>query len=603
MSLAWLPLSTFSLVLEYAVCGFTRDLGPERRSLHGRSLKDVALVSKRWYHAVDELVALIRRDTMQLTFKYGSRTEVMAIRRKVQLRGRLVRDLRIRMGRSDGARFVTGVWWWMEDRELPWNVILSLTPGLKRLDLRFMPLDSRHLIDLLEVAAKCCLQVEFLILPKKQNFGVTDNCKAIARLMEALKYAMARWYLKGKCGGLKQLTVPTREKTDTFRNSTKFIEGVIEFCPNVWYLDGYKDTIDELNDVACDEKWMISLETWENFNKSCTHLREFNWILVPFTDPFFQMFGKYVKPNLKILSLTPNMSWGWDNNLSQDELTNHATTIPDHELPANDVVALFNGCPALIELKIRISMEKDEDVLLYAEAFGDKFWETVVSCCPLLQNLCFDDCSTYNEIQPVKTIRSFTDRGLLALAGHLRLTTIKLPAVCCSGDGLFEFLQHLFRMKDFGGGTRTLVLSLAGPTDYNNLPPHPFYVEIVRLLKCLAQTSEEQMGITTCCFKASLIIHNPQGSLVDQRWSYSYVHNELKPILKKICETQLSLDLHIVLCRDDESTFRRIDNLELNWCLGSQQGDVFIEDEFAGSAGSNYYSSDVEDDYNDDVDI
>ncbi|KAG7391221.1 hypothetical protein PHYPSEUDO_005582 [Phytophthora pseudosyringae] len=119
MSLPSLPLSIFSLVLEFATFSFTQDLMPRRRSLPGKYLTDVALVSKSWYEAVDELAARSRRDTMQLTLKFGSRAEVLAVRRQVQLRRRWVRDLRIRMGRSDGTRFVTGVWWWMEDREIP----------------------------------------------------------------------------------------------------------------------------------------------------------------------------------------------------------------------------------------------------------------------------------------------------------------------------------------------------------------------------------------------------------------------------------------------------------------------------------------------------
>ncbi|KAL4096250.1 hypothetical protein PRIC1_009612 [Phytophthora ramorum] len=135
LSLPSLPLSLFSLVLEFAVFSFSQDLRPNRRSLSGKFLVDVALVAKSWYHVVDELVARYHRDTMELTFKFGSRVEVLAVRQQVQLRGRAVRDLRVRMGKSDGSRFVTGVWWWMEDREIPWDALFAHMWGLKRLDL------------------------------------------------------------------------------------------------------------------------------------------------------------------------------------------------------------------------------------------------------------------------------------------------------------------------------------------------------------------------------------------------------------------------------------------------------------------------------------
>ncbi|KAG6609643.1 uncharacterized protein IUM83_00201 [Phytophthora cinnamomi] len=187
-----LPLSLFSLVLEFAMFYFTQELGPARRSLHAKDLKDVALVARGWYQAVDELAARFRRDTMQLTLKFGSRAEVLAIRRQVQLRGRSVRDLRVRMGRSDGARFVTGVWWWMEDREVPWDVLFAQMPALKRLDLRQMPLESRHVPLLLQTAARHCLQLEMLVLPRKQDMAAMVDCAAARRVMEVLREALER---------------------------------------------------------------------------------------------------------------------------------------------------------------------------------------------------------------------------------------------------------------------------------------------------------------------------------------------------------------------------------------------------------------------------
>ncbi|POM78804.1 Hypothetical protein PHPALM_3626 [Phytophthora palmivora] len=377
MPLTSLPLSLFSHILEFAVFSFTQDLSPTRRSLSGKFLKDVALVAKSWFEAVDELAARYRRDTMQLTLKFGSRVEVLAIRRQVQLRGRSVRDLRVRMGRSDGTRFVTGVWWWMEDREIPWDVIFSQMPGLKRLDLRSMPLESRHLPVLLEMVAKYCLQLEMLILPRKQHMDTMVNCAAIRQVMKVLRNAMERWHSKGKCGGLKQLSVPTREEEDRIQTSTTFIEDVIKFCPNVEYLDGYNHAIDEMNDVVCEEKWMISLETWKKFNKTCMNLREFHWAVVPFADPFFRVFGDFVKPNLKKLVLTSNLLWDFGEYFKRNDSTGLPIEKPGYGLLANDVVALFKGCPSLIELEISIDQEKNEEALtplLDADVFGDNLF-------------------------------------------------------------------------------------------------------------------------------------------------------------------------------------------------------------------------------------
>ncbi|KAG3118250.1 hypothetical protein PI124_g3477 [Phytophthora idaei] len=572
MSLPVLPLSLFSLVLEFAVLSYTQDLGPMRRSLPGKYLKDVALVSKSWYQAVDELAARCRRDTMQLTLKFGSRVEVMGIRRQVQLRGRSVRDLRVRMGRSDGTRFVTGVWWWMEDREIPWDVIFSRMSALKRLDLRSMPLESRHLPNLLETAAKYCLQLEFLELPRKQDMGMRINSAAIGRVMKVLRDAMARWYLKGKCGGLKQL--PTREEEDKFRTSTTFIEDVIEFCPNVKYLDGYRQATDEMNDV---------------------------------TYPFFRVFGDHVKPKMKklTLTLTSNLAWDREEYFTSGGSTGFPTEKPGYGLFANDVVSVFTGCPGLTELEIAIDEEKNEEALaslLDADIFGDKFWEVVVQYCPLLQSVYVHDCSAYGGSRIVRPIQTFTDRGLRVLAEHSVLASIELSAVCCSGDGVFEFLQRIFKMKHYAGGNRTLDLSLAGPIDHDTALPHPFYLELVALLKHLAETSEEQLGSRSCSFKASLNVLNPHSSSVDKEWSVSYVRDELKPILEMVASAHPSLDMHIILCRDNEDSFRRIEHLELDWCPGSQVGEAFVEDEYIGDSDNGDGGSDEEDDFFDDED-
>ncbi|KAG7391220.1 Internal alternative NAD(P)H-ubiquinone oxidoreductase A1, mitochondrial [Phytophthora pseudosyringae] len=478
-------------------------------------------------------------------------------------------------------------------------------PGLKRLDLRSMPLESQHLPILLGMAAKYSLQVEMLVLPRKQEMGTMVNCAAIRRVMKVLRGAMERWHLNGKCGGLKQLTVPTREEEDRAQTSTRFIEDVIEFCPNVEYIDGYSHAIDEMNDVTCEEKWMISLETWEQFNKTCTKLREFHWVVVLFADPFFRMFGEHVKPNLKKLTLTSNLSWEWGDYFNRDGSTGSPTEKPGYGLLANDVIALFKGCPALTELDISIDQEKNQDelaTLLDADVFGDKFWEAVAHLCPLLQSVYLHDSSGYGGSRTVRPIQTFTDRGLLALAEHTRLNSIELSTVCCSGGGVFEYLQYSFTTKQFAGENRTLDLSLAGQCDHDTALPHPFYFELLALLLRLAETSEKALGVTSCSYKASLNIFNPHSGSVDKKWSIPYVRDELKPILEKVASAHPSLDIHLVLCRDNEDSFRRIDNLELDWCLGSQQGEMFIEDEYVGDTDSNDGGSDEEGEFFDDED-
>ncbi|CAH0513986.1 unnamed protein product [Peronospora belbahrii] len=555
----------------------------------------MAVVSKSWYGTVNELLARYQRDTMQLTFKYGSKTEILAIRREIQLRGRAVRDLCIRMGHSDGTRFITKVWWWMEEREIPWDVMFSQLPGIKRLDLRLLPFESRHLPLLLEMAAKFCLPLEILILPRKQNKMTIGDCNTVERVMKATRGAMQRLYMKGTCGGLKQLTVPTMNEQHRFRSSTKFIEDVIAFCPNVEYLDGYNHAIDEMNGVTCGEKWIISLDTWERFNKTCTNLHSFDWAVVPFADPFFRVFGEHVKPRLKKLTLTLNLSWDWNDYFNTDQISDIPFEKSGYGLLAKDVALLLKGCPALIELDVIIDQDQNGEAvgtLLDVDLFGDQFWMVVVDRCPLLQSLNLSDRSAYGGSRVIRLTNKFTDRGLLALANHTRLTSIKLPAVCCSGNSVFEYIKHVFRKKPFAGGKFSLGLSLAGPNDH--AVSHPFYVELVKLLERLAVESEKEIGVASCSHKASINVSNPHSASVDKDWSILYLRDELKPIMEKVANAHPTLDMHVVLCRNTPDSFCRIDNMELNWCPGSQQGSMFIDNAFVGDTDSNDRESDEE---------
>jgi hypothetical protein len=124
--------------------------------------------------------------------------------------------------------------------------------------------------------------------------------------MAALYAGMERWYATG---GLRQLTLPSRDQKDRFRGSTQYIESVTRLCPIIEYLDGYEH-------VERSEMWTISLETWRAFNATCTSLRSFSWDVVPFADPFFHVFGEHVKPKLTSLSLSANRA-GTTSNISE----------------------------------------------------------------------------------------------------------------------------------------------------------------------------------------------------------------------------------------------------------------------------------------------
>jgi hypothetical protein len=61
-----LPPSVLSLVLEFAVYDFARDLVPYARKVRLDDLKDVALVCKSTLHSVRSLVQTFQAATMKL---------------------------------------------------------------------------------------------------------------------------------------------------------------------------------------------------------------------------------------------------------------------------------------------------------------------------------------------------------------------------------------------------------------------------------------------------------------------------------------------------------------------------------------------------------
>ncbi|KAL4096251.1 hypothetical protein PRIC1_009613 [Phytophthora ramorum] len=172
LSLPHLPLSLLSQVLEFAVYNFSQNLGPTERSLPPTCLKNVGLVSKSWLHAVLQLMAQFKQETMEIYLKDATRAEIMAIRREILLRGRNVRDFRVKIGKPGSSFGNSDFLIPTKETELllfnmDWNALFVHLPKLRRLDLKLVPLGSGHLPPILVAAGKFCLQMEVLVLPRK----------------------------------------------------------------------------------------------------------------------------------------------------------------------------------------------------------------------------------------------------------------------------------------------------------------------------------------------------------------------------------------------------------------------------------------------------
>lgn len=104
--LASLPLPLASSVVEFAAYNYTQELLPHARTRPGKSLKDVALVCKGWYHVVQQFMQQFDRETMEIKLVQGSTSELSSTKREVGERADGVRDLRVTIGATDSYRYL-----------------------------------------------------------------------------------------------------------------------------------------------------------------------------------------------------------------------------------------------------------------------------------------------------------------------------------------------------------------------------------------------------------------------------------------------------------------------------------------------------------------
>ncbi|ETI55905.1 hypothetical protein F443_01462 [Phytophthora nicotianae P1569] len=343
--------------------------------------------------------------------------------------------------------------------------------------------------------------------------------------MTALYATMERWH---STGGLKQLTVPSRNETNHYRESTQFIENVTKFCPKIEYLDGYQKVI-SYADVHCPEMWTISLETWRAFNATCTNLRSFHWFVVPFADPFFRVFDEYVKPRMKSLSLSANVNWKYDQYLrecSGSIGTETAETInpPGYGVSASEARAVLKACPALTSLSIDIDCIQNNNLqkqYISTAVYGDKFWETAAEYCPLLESVDMTDASIYQNFN-IQCVNDLSDRTLTALAKLKYLTSVEFCAARLTGNDIFEWIRQATKFVGSVGPKRMLGVQIGGhqrAIQRTRLAPPRFYAEIVNLLRLLSEIDEESLGAASCRTKPLIYVSNPYESKVMRMWS------------------------------------------------------------------------------------
>ncbi|RLN51166.1 hypothetical protein BBJ28_00012366 [Nothophytophthora sp. Chile5] len=582
-----LPLPLFASVVAFAVPDYAENLVPNQRKIPTEALKKLALVARAWRLPVQELVARMRLATLTLKIATGSRSELLEIRRQAVQRGPRVLDLRLFVGNTSPHavypahyprnRAVPTGPPPLNDLDLGWDALFAHLPRLQRLDLSEMPLDSRHVELVLQSAARYCQSLEALVLPGWEDSFTPWNVHSVLR---AVYTALEQWRTTGKRGGLRQLKVPTLFVG--FDACHEFFQHVVKYCPQVEYLDGYKQSLCEMDRLTCQHEWPLALTQWEEFNATCTNLREFHWVVAPFGDPFFRVFGDHVKPRLTKLTLAVNMLWDWEMYFEGcDEALGVIPDIlrapedrlerPGYGFQATDASTVLKGCPALDDLEIELYHPVDLDEIGYVDPyddetedfpdqemlnidiFDDRFCESLATNCPLLTSFSIWEVAEGQNCK-LTPIRTFTDLGLVALARLKFLNAMQLRTVNCTGNGVFEFLNNL---SDEFMGQRTFQICVGGSPGEFKLA---FYNAIPELLMQLASTSAEDLPLARQKFVLRMM--NSSLESVEAEWSETYLRG-LEPWVTRVKEAHPSLRLRITTTGRRGNTFRSIIELGL----------------------------------------
>ncbi|KAF1331370.1 hypothetical protein FI667_g4448, partial [Globisporangium splendens] len=608
MALSSLPLSLLEQIIAYAAQDVSGDPRHRMERVSVSALQTFALVAKDWNATAREIFARDKLRTLTVTFERANRHELTAFKRSAVLRGCRVRELKLVMGSfspnkeffmlNPGLHLVNGV-------PIPWREVFRRMPDLERLDLSCMPLTSPHLVEIVDAASTYCMNMQALILPGQERVEMLLG-EEMEPLIQKVYEALERWFTKGGRGGLRQLTLPSRPGD---MECKEYFANVFQWCPQIEYLNGYKHSLNELDRLTCADKWIISTELWEAFNKTCTQLKEFNWVVVPFKDDFFRVFGAHPKPQLTHLTFSVNMLWNWATYFyHHDSDISGGRRRSPWGINATDAKAALNACPALTNLEVCMYHPLDEDILdtpmaMYEEdgytflvedypavepfnqeIFGDLFWQAASQSCPLLERVCmWEVAERYNSNRI--PIQSFTDRSLGAIGKLAWLKYLELRSVNVTGNGLFKLLNSF--PVEFSG-QRDLQISLGGATSKSKLK---FYNEVLKLLTRIASSTISPSLVDR---RVVLRVINACAAPVDYGWSKQYLIN-LERAIDEIKTKYPSIKLRIGMTGRKFGGFSGIFEFGIYTTLATPSPWYGWEDEFGlhpGTVSSTFFYRD-----------
>ncbi|KAJ0409848.1 hypothetical protein P43SY_005742 [Pythium insidiosum] len=402
-------------------------------------------VSPRWAETIDQLHTEHTRRVLVFAFKTGDDNERQAFAQALSRRGNDLRALVLVSGEYHGFmgwnyKLFSGLCDVEALDAIPfdWDALLQCCPRLERLDISFLPLSSQHVVRIINAAAAHCLDLQALLLPKREVSSSVPSWEITEPIMDALYPASQRWYEQGSRGGLRQLSWPERPYTTDAEylmdRTDEIFEWLGAFAPEIEYIDGWLTSYSEDPSFYTNELLFGGLEAWTYFCENASNLAELNWFVLPFVDSFFQAFGRSKQTNLKVLTLAAGEHYNFPDFMTNGSYFSDGPWTFSSE----GLRAVPRACPALHEL--RIIFQKDDDELeARQDAFDDAFLESVATNCVELRTLYLVEYWTGQDVLPMRNI---TDNGIIALSKLPELKRVSLKATQCTSRGVMALLLN-----------------------------------------------------------------------------------------------------------------------------------------------------------------
>ncbi|KAG6613351.1 Interferon-induced GTP-binding protein Mx [Phytophthora cinnamomi] len=408
LDMTTLPRAVMELVLSFAVKnvseakvlptkrrGWRRLARPDKTPL--ATIAEWRLVCHYWRDLLGEILAQYQQRTAKLNLSHKSEQQQTAMLKLVTSAGPRVIELRIALFGHTTRRVGADM-----TQVVDWPALLSACPNLQRLDVSKMAyLTRRDLGKVLDTASKYCLKMKAIVLPLPMRWskrapkivGAYRNDIDDVTLVKHLTAALERWFVRGHCGGLRQLVIPHIPAL-----SNEFLTAKCR-----------------LTDLAFD-----------------------------FTDAFLKR--KRASGTIStIMTTSSNLAeqliraWSLQAAVPVEAVTEaEIAALDDSSRPYSSagLCSLVRGLPFLRSFKVFLHPRHRIDL----DVFDDEFLQQLSKSSQYLAHFSFAEAGRYGGPQALECV---SDRGLLSLASMTHLSDISIAALSStSGAGVFPFIQR-----------------------------------------------------------------------------------------------------------------------------------------------------------------